>query len=141
MDKLYEDAPTGCCPRFDPKPWEEKEITWENKLFIKDHCLSFFHIPLNFSQVIVKNMEKIKNADALIPTPLMLSDEGSLWGSDLYIAVSKEVPRTKTVKISGKFLSKVFEGSYQKMGQWIKEMHAFVKVKGKETKKDRKSVV
>ncbi|MHC4216244.1 MAG: hydrolase, partial [Planctomycetota bacterium] len=28
MDTLYEDAETGCCPRFDPQPWDEKEVTW-----------------------------------------------------------------------------------------------------------------
>ena len=26
MDNQVE---TGCCPRFDPEPWDEKEITWE----------------------------------------------------------------------------------------------------------------
>lgn len=135
MDKLYENSETGCCLRFDPKPWEEKEIDWKDKLFLKDHVISLFHIPLNFGRVIVKNMEKIKTADALTPVPLMLSDENSPFGSDVYIAVSKEVPGAKTVKISGKFLSKVFEGPYQKMGSWIKEMQAFVKTKGKEVKK------
>ncbi len=57
MDKLYENSETGCCPRFDPEPWDEKEVTFEDKLFVKDHVTSFFHIPLNFGKVMVRNLE------------------------------------------------------------------------------------
>ncbi|MCP4258428.1 MAG: hypothetical protein GY774_13155, partial [Planctomycetes bacterium] len=103
MEKLYEKSETGCCLRFNPEPWDEKEIAFDNKLFIKDHVKSFFHIPLNFGKVIVKNMEMIQKADALTPEPLLLSDEKSLWGSDLYIAVAKEVPGAENVKISGTY--------------------------------------
>ena len=132
---MEEQAETGCCKKFDPAPWQEKEITWQDKLFLKDHVASFLHIPLNFGQVMVKNMEKIKAAGALAAEPLMLSDEGSLWGSDLYIATSKEVPGARMEKISGTFLTKVFEGPYKNMGRWIKEMQEFVKSKGREIDK------
>jgi len=134
MDKLYEQAETGCCPRFDPVPWDEKEVTWQDKLFIKDHVRSFLHIPLNFGKVMVKNMEMIKAADALAPQPLMLSDEKSLWGADIYIAVSKEIPGAEMKRISGTFLTKVFEGPYKNAGRWVKEMKAYVKSKGREIK-------
>jgi hypothetical protein len=135
MDKLYENAETGCCPRFDPKPWEDKEMKWEGKLFVKDRVISIFSIPLNFGQVIVKNMERIKSAGALAPQNLMLSDENSLFGSDVYIHVGKEVPGAKMERISGTFLTKVFEGPYQNMGNWVKEMQGFVKTKGRKMKK------
>lgn len=134
MERLYEKSETGCCNRFDPQPWDEKELKWKNKLFVKDHVVSFFHIPLNFGQVIVKNMEKIKAADALGPQ-LMLSDENSLFGSDIYIAVNKDVPGTVMERISGTFISKTFEGPYQNMGNWIKEMEKHVKSKNKKMEK------
>lgn len=135
MDKLYEQSETGCCKRFNPEPWDGKEIVFQDKLFLKDHVRSFLHIPLNFGQVMVKNMERIQKAGALADDPLMLSDEKSAWGTDLYIAVSKEVPGAEMVRMSGTFLSKVFEGPYSNMGKWIKEAHEFVKSKGKEPKK------
>lgn len=135
MEKLYEDSETGCCKRFNPEPWQDKEIIWQDKMFLKDHVRSFFHMPLNFGQVMVKNIEKIKNAGALADEPVMLSDEKSLWGADIYIAISKEVPNAEMARISGVFLSKVFEGPFNNMGKWIKEMEGFVKSKGKETKK------
>lgn len=134
MDTLYE-SETGCCPRFNPEPWDEKEVTWQDKLFLKDRVRSFLHIPLNFGKVMVKNMEKIQAADALAPEPLMLSDENSLWGADVYIHVSKDVPDAQMEKVSGTFLTKVFEGPYKNARQWIEEMKAYVKSKGKEFKK------
>jgi hypothetical protein len=134
MGKLYEKSETGCCERFDPKPWDGKEMTWKDKLFLKDHVVSFFHIPLNFGQVIVKDMERIKAADAL-GEQLMLSDEKSMWGSDIYIAVGKEVPGASMERISGTFMSKVFEGPYQDAGKWAKEMERYVASKGKGIKK------
>lgn len=135
MDKLYEQSETGCCPRFNPQPWDEKEITFKDKLFIKDHVKSFLHIPLNFGKVMVRNMEKIQRAGALPPEPLMLSDEKSLWGADIYIAVSKQVPGTEMVRISGTFLTKVFEGPYKDAGKWAQQMKNYVTSKAKEIKK------
>ncbi|MFH1005300.1 MAG: hydrolase [Bacteroidota bacterium] len=127
---------TGCCPRFNPEPWNEKEITWENKLFVKDRVMSFWHIPLNFGSVMRRNMKKI---DASIAKDkqdiIVLSDENSLWGADIYISVNKEIDGLHLEKVSGKFLTKVFEGSYSQMGKWICEMKTFLKSKGKEAKK------
>ncbi len=135
MNKLDEQSETGCCPRFNPEPWDEKEVTWQDSLFVKDHVRSFLHIPLGFGKAMTKNMEMIQAADALAPEPLTLSDEHSLWGSDVYIAVSKEVPQAENVRISGIFLTKVFEGHYKNAGKWAKEMQAYVGAKGREIKK------
>ncbi len=133
-DKLNEQAETGCCPRFNPEPWDEKEVTWQDKLFLKDHVRSFLHIPLNMGKVMTRNMEKIEEAGALTPEPLVLSDDKSLWGADVYIAVSKEVPGAEMTTVSGTFLTKVFEGPYSNTGKWVREMQAYVKSKGKELK-------
>ncbi len=126
---------TGCCPIFNPEPWDGKEVTWQDKLFVKDHVVSFLHIPLNFGQVVTRNMKKIEEAQAQDPQNLVLCDEKSLWGSDVYIAVNKEVPKSRMEKFSGTFLIKVFEGPYQNAGKWMKEMEEYVKSKGKEIKK------
>ncbi len=135
MEKLNEQADTGCCPRFDPAPWQEKEVTFNDKLFLKDSVRGIFHIPINFGSVMLKNMDKITRAEALSPEPLLLSDEKSIWKSDLYIAVSKEVPDAEMVKLSGTFLTNVFEGPYGGTPKWVGAMKDFVKSKGKEIKK------
>ena len=132
MEKLYDDSETGCCPRFNPEPWNEKEVSFEGKIFLKDRVKAFMHIPMNFGGVIVKDMEIIKNADVLAQKPLMLYDSNSLFGADIYIEVSRGIPGKETAKIQGKFLSKVFEGHYKDSEKWTKEMRAFVKSKGKQ---------
>jgi hypothetical protein len=135
MEKLYRDSETGCCPRFDPAPWDEKEMSFKDELFLKDRVISLFHIPLNFGQVMKRDMQKIQKAGALAPKPLMLSDSSSLWITDVYIAVAKEVPGAKMERISGTFLTKVFEAEYKNMGKWTKDMNRFVKAKDKAMKK------
>ena len=135
MKKLDKPSQTGCCPRFNPAPWDEKEITFQDKLFVKDHVRSFLHIPLNFGQVMIRNMERIHQAGAEVPMPVALSDEKSLWGADLYIAVARDVPGAKMARISGTFLTKVFEGPYKNAGQWAQEMKAYVKSKHKKMQK------
>jgi len=135
MDKLYENSETGCCPRFNPQPWDEKEVVFKDRLFIKDRVTSFFHIPLNFGKVMVRNMEKISQSGVLAPEPLMLVDENSLWGADVYIAVSKAIPGAEMAKVSGTFLTKVFEGPYKDAGKWAAQMKDYVKSKARDLKK------
>ena len=45
MDKLYEESETGCCPRFNPEPWDEKEVTFQDRLFVKTTLEVSFTFP------------------------------------------------------------------------------------------------
>ncbi len=126
---------TGCCEPFNPEPWQDREITWKDKIFVKDHITSFFHIPLNMGKKVVKNIELIEKANAQAPQQLMLTDEKSPWGADIYIDVSKEVPGAQMTTLSGSYLTKVFEGPYNYAGKWAQEMKEYVESKGKSLKK------
>jgi len=126
---------TGCCEPFNREPWDDKEVTWDNKLFVKDHVTSFLHMPLNFGQKVVKNLKLIERAGAKAEHQLMLTDEKSLWGADIYIDVAKNVEGAQMARISGTFLTKVFEGPFQDAGKWATEMESYVKGKGKIMKK------
>jgi len=120
-----------CCPEFNPEPWDEKEIVWEGKKCISDRVISFFHIPLNFGQVMKRIMKKIVVAN-VSHEDIVLSDEDSLWGANVFVPVSRDVKEAKMTTISGTFLSKVFEGPYRNMKKWIREMDEYVMAKGKE---------
>jgi hypothetical protein len=124
-----------CCPRFDPAPWDDKTVTWENKRFVKDRVRSFLHIPLNFGAVMKRNVPAIEAAGAHPDNMVVLSDENSLWGADVYIEATKDVPGANMASISGTFLAKAFEGPYSKVRQWVEEMKAFVAGKGKALRK------
>ncbi len=127
--------PTGCCPPFDPAIWDNKEVVWDNKIFVKDRVHSLFHIPMDMGRKVVKNMALIKKAGAEPAQGLMLFDENSLWGSDIYIDVTHDVPEANMAQISGKFVTRVFEGPYKNAGLWAKEMMTYVAAKGQTSKK------
>jgi hypothetical protein len=124
-----------CCPRFEPAPWDEQEIRWQDKLFIKDRVTSILHIPLNFGAVMKRNMSLIESAGAASNAPVVMADENSLWGADVYIEVTRDIPGANVVRVSGTFLCKVFEGPYSNMRKWITGMKAFVQSRKKEIQK------
>lgn len=119
-----------CCPRFNPEPWDDKTLTWENKRFVKDRVTSILHIPLNFGAVMKRNVRAIEAAHAKPENMVVLSDENSLWGADVYIEVTKDIPGANMAAISGTFISKVFEGPYRNVREWIEQMKTFVAAKG-----------
>ena len=88
-------------------------------------------MPLTLNGKVMKNIKLIAKAQADIPDYLMLIDENSKWGADIYIEVSKDVPHAKMITLSGTFLTKVFEGPYKNIGIWAKEMDDYVKSKDK----------
>jgi len=92
---------------------------------------SFLHIPLNFGAVMKRNVPVIEAAGAASEPMVVLSDENSLWGADVYIEATKDVPGANMAALSGTFISKVFEGPFQNMRKWIEEMKAFVTAQGK----------
>ena len=123
-----------CCPEGYPTAWDSREITWTDKLFVKDRVRSFLHIPLDFSGVMVRNVRLIEAAGAMPAEMLVVSDENSLWGANVYIAVTKDVPNAQMARLSGDFLSKVFEGPYKQIPNWIKEMKEYVASRSKALK-------
>lgn len=128
-----------CCPKFNPDPWQEKTHHWEEKLFIQDEVRQFMHMPLphEMNKVITRMWQAGEQAGAN-PKPedfLLLAFDPSPWKSELYMAVTKEVPGAKNVRLSGNFISKVFDGNYNEVPTWIKEFERYLDRMGKKAKK------
>jgi len=126
---------TGCCPRFDPDPWDGTRIEFDERRFVKDRVRSFLHIPLNFGPVMVRNCTKIEAADAKDADMLVLSDENSLWGADVYISATKDVPGADNVRLSGRYVSQVFEGPYKDVRKWERRLHDDAAAQGNRLKR------
>lgn len=127
----YDNSETGCCAKFDPKLWDERELIWKDKTFLKEHVREFMHVPINFGSAMKRAQATIQKAEAFPEEPFWLTDEVSPWGSDLYLATDREIPGAQSEKISGTFLTKVFEGPYRKIGSWIQEMNQYLAKKNK----------
>jgi hypothetical protein len=119
-----------CCPKFDPAPWNGKLFEWNEKKFMKDRVFTFFYIPMNFGRVMKKLDKKVRDAQATISDGMCLSVHTSKWNMNLYLAVDQEIPGAENMTLSGKFLSKVYEGSFQDTGKWCKDFEQFAQSKG-----------
>lgn len=124
-----------CCPKFDPAPWDAKVFEWKDKKFIKDKVFTLFHMPINFGSVMRRLDEKVRKAGAAIQDRMGLSDHTSKWNMDIYLAVDKELPDAENVTLSGKFLSKVYEGNFKDTGIWCKDFESYAKGKVMKIKK------
>ena len=76
----------------------------------------------------------MQKAEAYPEEPFWLTDEVSPWGADIYLAVDREIPGARIEKLSGKFITKVFEGPYRHAGKWAREMKAYVTGQGQTVK-------
>lgn len=128
-----------CCSKFNPKLWDEKTCHWDNKLFIKDVIPQLFHIPFPpmIGRMIQRQWQKAQDAGAApkIKDFLWLCYDPSPWKSEHYIAVTKEVPDAENVRLSGTFATKVFDGPFNAVPKWVKEMEEYLAAKKQKAKK------
>jgi hypothetical protein len=128
-----------CCPKFDPSTWDGKTVEWKDKLFIQKDVPCFLHMPLPgaIGSMMTKSVELIEKAGAKTEPKdfLWFCHDSSPWKSENYLSVTKEVPGANNVKLSGTFMAKVFEGPYQNIPKWMKEMDTYVQGQGKTIKK------
>jgi hypothetical protein len=125
------DNPTGCCPRFHPEGWDEQELRFDDKPFVRASTVSAFHVPLNMGSVFHKTEEAIRRQHAEAGSFLVLSHDTSAWHADHLFAVDKDVAGADMVRLSGTFLTKVLEGPYSDAKRWCGEMERYVAEKGK----------
>jgi hypothetical protein len=124
-----------CCPPFDPAPWNDQIIVWENKKFIREKVRTFFFMPLNFGSVMKRVFAEVMAAGASFQDNLGLSDHTSRWNMDILIAVDRDIPGAENITLSGKFFSRVYEGPFRDTGKWCRDYEAVAKTKGVTIKK------
>jgi hypothetical protein len=128
-----EKDPNVCCHEFNPTPWENKEHIWKDKLFLKDTVVQLFHIPLNMGSVVSRMWKKIEDANAVpdMNEFLMLSYDPSPWKAEMYMTVSKEIDGEEHISLSGKYISKVFDGQFNEVPNWIAEFDKYLERENK----------
>lgn len=115
-----------CCPRFNPKLWDNKLIVWENKKFVVGKVKTFMFMPLNFGKVISSLQSKIDMSGSKMVDYLCLSDHNSKGNMKILLAVDKEVKDSENITLSGKFYSKVYEGDFKETGKWCKDYEGHI---------------
>jgi hypothetical protein len=128
-----------CCPPVDPIQWENKIHHWKNKLFIRETVPQVFHIPLPgyVRSVTTKLWKQAREAGAApgINDFLLLSYDTSPWKMELFMHVTHEVPGADNIALSGKYYSRVFDGPFSKVPQYIRDTDIYLIGQGKLAKK------
>jgi hypothetical protein len=125
------DNETNCCPRFNPEGWDGQTLHFENKPFVRASTISLFHVPLNMGSTFARTFDAITKAHADNGGFLVLSHDDSAWHAEHLFAVTKDVPGAEMVRLTGDFMTKVFEGPYSQAREWCAEMERHVEAQGK----------
>jgi len=128
----YDNRETACCARFDPEAWDEGEVIWDHAPFVHERVRAFLHIPLTFGRAIKRANDAIEAAAAYPADPLTLTRHASPWRSDLFVTAERDVPGATMSRLSGTFLTKVFEGPYRDAGEWDKEIREQARAGGRD---------
>lgn len=122
-----------CCPRLKPEDFDRKVFGWKDKPFYKAKYLSFFRMPLTYGSAVKNAMAELKSRNLAADPMLMLSGEESMFYSSLLVEMSRDDSTVPVRKLSGRFLSMLFEGSYRNTSRWVKETVEYCKSQGHET--------
>ncbi len=129
-----------CCPRFDPKPWDEKTHEWSEKPFLTATMPVLFHMP--FPWLINKTLTRLWETAqkygiaSEMKDFLLLAHDPSPWKSRYYLAVAGTHPDLEKdiVRLSGTFVSKVFDGPYNAVPKCMRETEEWLRKAGKTPK-------
>lgn len=128
-----------CCPEFDPGPWDQKTHVWTDKPFIKDSMRVFFHIPWPpaIARLLGRMWDKVVKAQAAADKKdvLVLATDPTPWRTEWYMSVTQDVPDAENVRLSGTFVTRVFDGPYNAVPKWIKQMDQSLAQDGKKATK------
>jgi hypothetical protein len=126
-----DDARNECCPKFNPGKWDKKTFNWNNKRFIKETIPQLFHIP--FPPMIGNKITKMMSLataankiDSKKDEVLVLFQDPSAFKSNIYISVTGDVPGANNTKISGTFAAKVYDGPYNAIPKFVKDMNMYL---------------
>lgn len=125
-----------CCPKFKPERWDGKIFIWDDKQFIKESIPTIFHIPFPkaIGKKVTKMMALAEKWDSLSDDKLddlLLFNDPTAFKSDMYLSVTENVPSADNVKLSGTFMSKVYDGRYSQVPKFMKQMNEYLRAQDK----------
>lgn len=124
---------TGCCPKFDPEGWDGVDLRFRDKRFVKAKTKSVDHVPVDMDEVFTRVFDHMEDVGAMNPDDfIVLSRDLSPTEGEHLFAASKPVPGETMVRLSGIYLTGIFEGPYDQGPHWQAEMERRVRDRGSE---------
>jgi hypothetical protein len=123
---------TGCCARFNSEGWDGVDLHFRDKLFLRAETLSVLHVPLNMGKVFSRVQDHIDRAGAIDPNQyIVLSRDVSAFKGEHLFAVTADVPGEEMIRLSGDYVTKVFEGPYSQAKDWYAALKGLAAARGK----------
>lgn len=132
---FYDDSvnQTGCCPKFNPDGWDDVELHFRRKPFLRAETRSAMHVPLNMGRVFERVGKRMEDAGAWDRSNMIvLSRDLSPWKAEHFFSTDTPVEGEEQSTLSGDFITRVFEGPYREARHWHAEMEELVRARGKE---------
>ena len=109
-------------------------------MFIKETMPTLFHIPFPpmIGSKITKMWKLAENSKANLDNKddiLILFTDPTAFKSEIYLSVKDNIPKANNVTLSGTFISKVFDGDYNAVPKFIKQMDQYLNTINKKAKK------
>ena len=93
------DNPTNCCPRFNPEGWNDQDLYFKDKLFVRAKTKSLMHVPLNMGKVFSHTFKAIEEADAMNRDQcVVLSRDISPWVGEHFFPSKNLYPAKKWIE-------------------------------------------
>ena len=130
-------APSKCdCPRLKNSNWDLKTHNWKNKKFLYLGLPMVAHVPVGFSGTLHRLMNMIKERGYKAADEFMILEEDGLFHGKLMIAIKLPgSPDKHVISLSGKVVSKVHDGPYNKLFKSTKVLTDHLSKKGLKPKK------
>jgi len=127
------DNRTGCCAFFHHDGWDGVDLHFRDKLFLRAITHSLSYVPRNMGKVFSSVQQSIREAGAAVPekTFVMSRDLSAFTGEHLF-AVDRPVPGREMVRISGDFVTRLFEGPYSALIGWYDQLELVARGRGAE---------
>jgi hypothetical protein len=126
------DNPTGCYPRFSPEGWDAQALHFEHKPFVRALTHSTNFVPQDMSEVFGATFGAIAASGAADERhPLVPSRDLSPSQAEHLFAVTQPVANAEMVALDGDYRTKVFEGPFERTGQWQAEFTRDLAAEGK----------
>jgi hypothetical protein len=118
-----------CCPKFNSEIWDDKILEWNDKKFIKGRVKTFMYVPIGFGKEMTRLQKLVDNQNARIEDYMSLSIHPTKWNMELCLAVNEEINGADNFTLTGKYYSKVYEGSFSDTAKWISDFENIIKEK------------
>jgi hypothetical protein len=123
--------PEECCKTISPAEWDKKEIVWRDKPFLKSRYFAFLHVPVNIGAKITEGIKKIEEV-GLQAEQMVLSKNDGWFGADILIPIKNKTDSFEIELITGRFLTRLYDGHYGDMRKWIRETRSWCQDNGLE---------